>query len=221
MEVIKKVNFEKKYKMRINNLVALVLFSLFLASCSKNSKEIVLEAKNGNIEDALICKFLPYQNFSEEENIHLYSSKQGDSINVNRVVLNFKEIPANIKIDSAFLQLKFNAKSVIGKESYGENGFVIQRIISPWDETEVNWANAPVTTDDNQIFTDKTKLNKDPNRINVTRLVQDISDDKDNSYGFLLKLINENSSSLVLLASSNNSDVSLRPKLKIYYSDKQ
>jgi hypothetical protein len=46
MEVIKKVNFEKKYKMRINNLVALGLFSLFLASCSKNSKEIVLEAKN-------------------------------------------------------------------------------------------------------------------------------------------------------------------------------
>lgn len=221
MEVIKKVNFEKKYKMRINNLVALGLFSLFLTSCSKNSKELVLEAKNGNIEDALICKFLPYQNFSEEENIHLYSSKQGDSINVNRVVLNFKEIPANIKIDSAFLQLKFNAKSVIGKESYGENGFIIQRIISPWDETEVNWANAPVTTDDNQIFTDKTKLNKDPNRINITRLVQDISDDKDNSYGFLLKLIHENSSSLVLLASSNNSDVSLRPKLKIYYSDKQ
>ena len=48
--------------MRVTNLVALGLFSLFLASCSKNSKELVLEAKNGNIEDALICKFLPYQN---------------------------------------------------------------------------------------------------------------------------------------------------------------
>ncbi|MDI6045548.1 DNRLRE domain-containing protein [Flavobacterium yafengii] len=212
---------KKSIKMKINNLFALGLFSLFLVSCSKSPKELVLEAKNGNIEDALICKFLPYQNFSEEENIHLYSSKQGDSINVNRVVLSFKEIPANIKIDSAFLQLKFNAKSVIGKDSYGENGFIIQRIISPWDETEVNWANSPVTTDHNQIFTDKTKLKKDPNRINVTRLVQDISDDKDNSYGFLLKLINENSSSLVLLASSNNSEASLRPKLKIYYSDKQ
>lgn len=212
---------KKSINMRINNAMAFWLFSLFLVSCSKNSKELVLKAKNGNVEDALICKFLPYQNFSEEENIHLYSSKQGDSINVNRVVLNFIEIPANIKIDSAFLQLKFNARSVIGKESYGENSFVIQRIISPWDETEVNWANTPVTTDDNQIFTDKTKLNKDPNRINVTRLVQDISDDKDNSYGFLLKLINENSSSLVLLASSDNSDDSLRPKLKIYYSDKQ
>jgi hypothetical protein len=207
--------------MRITNVVALGVFTLLLASCSKSSKKLVLEAKNGSIEDALICKFLPHQNFYEEENIHLYSSKQGDSINVNRVVINFKEIPANIKVDSAFLQLKFNAKSAIGKESYGENGFIIKRIISPWDETEVNWTNAPFTTDNNQIFTNKTELNEDPNRINVTRLVQDFSDDKDNSYGFLLKLINENSSSLVLLASSNNSDASLRPKLKIYYSDKQ
>jgi hypothetical protein len=207
--------------MRINNAMALGLFSLFLVSCSKNSKELVLEAKNGSVEDALICKLLPNQNFSEEENIHLYSSKQGDSINVNRVVINFKEIPANIKVDSAFLQLKFNVKSTIGKESYGENGFIIKRIISPWDETDVNWTNAPFTTDNNQIFTYKTEFDEDPSRINVTRLVQDFSDDKDNSYGFLLKLINENSSSLVLLASSNNSDASLRPKLKIYYSDKQ
>jgi hypothetical protein len=206
--------------MRINNLITLSLFSLFFVSCSTSSKEETLESKNGSVEDALICKFLPHQNFSEEENIHLYSSKQGDSINVNRVVLNFKEIPSNVKIDSAFLLLKFNSTSIIGKESYGENGFIVQRIVSPWDETNVNWTNAPVTSSDNQVFTANTILNKNPQRINVTRLVQDIAYDSDNSYGFLLKLINESKSSLVLLASSENPNVSLRPKLKIYYSSK-
>ena len=207
--------------MGINNWITLAFFSLFFASCANSSKELILENKDGNVKDALICKFLPYQNFAEEENIHLYSSKQGDSINVNRVVIDFKEIPADVKIDSAFLQLKFNNKSLIGKESYGENGFIVQRIISPWDETIVNWTNAPITSENNQVFTSNTKLTKDPNRINVTRLVQDISDDRDNSYGFLLKLINENKSSLVLLASSNNSNQSLRPKLKLYYSNKK
>ena len=205
--------------MKINKLILISFSSLILLSCSNSSKEITLVANGDNVEDALICKFLPYQNFAEEENIHLYSAKQGDSININRVVLNFKEIPRNVKIDSAFLQLKFNNKSVVGKESYGENGFIVQRIISPWTETDVNWKNMPVTSENNQIFTDKTKLNRDPNRINVTRIVQDISCDKDNSYGFLLKLINEKSSSIVLMASSNNKDKNLHPELKIFYSN--
>ncbi len=205
--------------MKINKLILVSFSSLLLLSCSNKSKEITLVANGSNVEDALICKFLPYQNFAEEENIHLYASKQGDSVNVNRVVLNFKEIPRNVNIDSAFLQLKFNNKSVIGKESYGENGFVVQRIISPWTETDVNWKNTPVTTENNQIFTAKTKLTRDPNRINVTRIVQDISNDKDNSYGFLLKLINEKSSSIVVIASSNNKDKNLHPELKIYYSN--
>ena len=206
--------------MRINSLVVLGL-SLFCVSCFNGSKELVLTAKEGSVEDALVCKSLPYQNFAEEENIHLYVSKQDDSININRVLLNFIGVPSNVQIDSAFLQLKFNLKSTLGTESYGENGFIVQRVISPWDESEVNWANAPVASENNQVFTANTSLNNNPGRINVTRLVQDISDDKANSYGFLLKLIHEENPSLVLIASSNCSDINLRPKLKVYYSNKK
>jgi hypothetical protein len=36
----------------------------------------------------------------------------------------------------------------------------------------------------NQIFYYKTEFDEEPKQINVTRLVQDFSDDKDNSYGF-------------------------------------
>lgn len=204
--------------MKISNIFILSIFSFFLASCLNSSKQLIIQPDGNNVEDAVVCKFLPFQNFAEEENIHLYSAKQGDSINVNRVILNFKEIPKNVRIDSAYLHLKFNKTSIIGKENYGENGFVVQRIISPWTESDVNWANAPVITENNQVFAGITRLSKNPSRINVTRLVQDISDDRDNSYGFLLKLINEKNSSILILASTNHKDKDLRPQLKVYYS---
>jgi hypothetical protein len=206
--------------MKISNYFVISLLSLFVVSCSNSSKELIIHPDGENVEDAVVCKYLPYQNFSEEENIHLYTAKQGDSINVNRVVLNFKEIPKDVKIDSAFLQLKFNKTSVIGKENFGENQFVVRRIISPWSEQDVNWASMPKTSLQNEVYADKVRLSNDPQRVNVTRLVQDISDDRDNSYGFMLNLVNENQNALLLLASSNHPNKELRPSLSVFYSKK-
>jgi hypothetical protein len=41
----------------------------------------------------------------------------------------------------------------------------IKRIISPWDETDVNWTNAPFTTDNNQILHYKTEFDEDPSKL--------------------------------------------------------
>ncbi len=205
----------------MKNTLKIGFILLIFTACTNQSKELEIKPNNIEGEDAVVSSGLPFQNFNEDENIHLYVAKQGDSVSKNRVLINFKEIPANVSIDSAFLYFKFNNKSIFGKESYGENGFVVSRVVSPWDSKEVNWKNQPVVSSQNQIYTSKTKLNKNPKRINVTRLVQDISDDKDNSYGFLLKMINEKDNAILLLASSNSKDESLRPRLSIYYSNKK
>lgn len=193
-----------------------------LISCDSNSqKEITIIPDANNGQNAIISSLEHDKNFSTEENNHLYSSVNGEFSNKIRVLIDFIEIPKNVEIDSAFLTLKFNTTSIYGKENYGINQFVISRVISPWDREDVIWDNQPVVSEFNKIYQDKVVLNNDPNRINVTKLVQEISNDYDNSYGFQIKLLNEDQNSLLILASSNHPDKNLRPQLQVYYKQKK
>lgn len=201
-------------------VLSLVVLQL-LFSCTEKQKEIVIVPNESTGKDAIISNLLHDKNFYDEPNIHLYTAVNGDTTNVNRVLINFNNIPRNVVIDSAFLNFKFNTESIYGEENYGENQFVVSRIISPWDEEEVTWDNQPIISPFNKVYCDKVDLNNDPNRINVTKLVQEITDDYDNSYGFQLKFLKENQNALLILASSNNNNKDLRPSLRIYYKSKK
>ena len=201
--------------------LSILVIALALAGCNKNSqKEITIIPDSNTGQNSIISSLEQNKNFSGEENNHLYATVNGENSNIIRVLIKFKEIPRNVEIDSAYLSLKFNTTSIYGKEHYGVNQFVISRIISPWDKEDVTWNNQPVVSEFNKIYQDKVLLSNDPNRINITKLVQEISDDYANSYGFQLKLLNENQNALLLLASSNHPDKNLRPKLQVYYKEK-
>lgn len=198
-----------------------LIVMLILAGCNSSSqKEITIIQDPAKEQDAIISSLENNKNFSTEENNHLYAAINGENTNITRVLINFKEIPRNVVIDSAYLSLKFNTTSIYGKQHYGINQFVVSRIISPWDKEDVTWNNRPVVSEFNKVYQDNVSLNNDPNRINLTKLVQEISDDYENSYGFELSLLNETQNSLLLLASSNHPNKDLRPKLQIYYKDK-
>lgn len=201
-------------------ILVLVLVQLTL-SCGEKTKEITITPDNSKGRDAIINNILADKNFYDEPNMHLYAAVNDGQPNVTRGLINFKEIPKNSIIDSAFLQFKFNTESIYGKENFGENHFCISRIVSPWNDQDVTWNTQPVTSPFNVVYQDKVVLSNNPNRINVTKLVQEISDDYDNSYGFQLKLINENQNTILIMASSNNPKEQLRPSLKIYYREKK
>lgn len=201
-------------------VLSLVVLQL-LFSCTEKQKETVIVPNESTGKDAIISNLLHDKNFYDEPNIHLYTAVNGDTTNVNRVLINFNNIPRNVVIDSAFLNFKFNTESIYGEENYGENQFVVSRIISPWEEEEVTWDNQPIISPFNKVYCDKVDLNNEPNRINVTKLVQEITDDYDNSYGFQLRFLKENQNALLILASSNNKNKDLRPSLRIYYKSKK
>ncbi len=90
-----------------NNLKLGIILLAFTA-CTNQSKELEIKPSSNEGEDTVISSGLPFQNFNDDENIHLYVGKQADSVSKNRVLINFKNIPANVKIDSSFLYLKFN-----------------------------------------------------------------------------------------------------------------
>lgn len=206
----------------MKNIFYIILVVVFtLIGCNSSSqREIIIIQDPVKEQDAIISSLENNKNFSTEENNHLYVGINGENTNITRVLINFKEIPRNVVIDSAYLSLKFNTTSIYGKQHYGINQFVVSRIISPWDKEDVTWNNKPVVSEFNKVYQDNVVLNNDPNRINLTKLVQEISDDYENSYGFELRLLNETQNALLLLASSNNPNKDLRPKLQIYYKEK-
>jgi hypothetical protein len=206
----------------MKNIFYIILVVVYtLIGCNSSSqREITIIQDPAKEQDAIISSLENNKNFSTEENNHLYVGINGENTNITRVLINFKEIPRNVVIDSAYLSLKFNTTSIYGKQHYGINQFVVSRIISPWDKEDVTWNNKPVVSEFNKVYQDNVALNNDPNRINLTKLVQEISDDYENSYGFELRLLNETQNALLLLASSNNPNKDLRPKLQIYYKEK-
>jgi hypothetical protein len=206
----------------MKNIFYIILVVVYtLIGCNSSSqREITIIQDPAKEQDAIISSLENNKNFSTEENNHLYVGINGENTNITRVLINFKEIPRNVVIDSAYLSLKFNTTSIYGKQHYGINQFVVSRIISPWDKEDVTWNNKPVVSEFNKVYQDNVALNNDPNRINLTKLAQEISDDYENSYGFELRLLNETQNALLLLASSNNPNKDLRPKLQIYYKEK-
>lgn len=201
---------------------SILLVTLIFVACDSNSqKEITIIPDSAKGQDAIISSLEHSKNFFNEENNHLYAAINGENTNITRVLINFKEIPRNVEIDSAYLSFKFNTTSIYGKEHYGVNQFVVSRVVSPWNKEDLTWDNKPVVSEFNKVYHDKVVLNNDPNRINVTKLAQEISDDYENSYGFELKLLNETQNALLLLASSNHPNKDLRPKLQVYYKEKK
>jgi len=213
------------------NLILMTLLSLILiTSCEKdeNDKEkkekqivLTLQPDGDKGKDAVISKIVPDNNYGDLEDIHLFAWTQGGILNVNRVVIDFDviSIPTDARIDRAFLSLYFNNTSGYGNGHSGDNSFTIKRITSDWDESTVSWRTQPTTISFNKVTVDGSiSATQDFTDIDITTLISDIIDNKDNSYGLMLKLKNEEAYKILLFASSDNQDENLRPKLDVYYT---
>lgn len=222
-----KQTFISFYTMKLKYCCLLILgLFITISSCKKENIEmnspLILQPDGSSGKDAVFSLIVPDNNYSTLKDIHLYAWTQEGILNVNRVVIDFdlSSIPNDAILDSAFLSLFFNKTSEYGTHHSGENGFLIQRITSVWDECRITWNNQPTTTIENQVFISKsTSPTQDYIKMNVTNLVQDMINDRTNSFGFLLKFQIEEPYKILLFASSDNQDATLRPKIIVYYKD--
>ncbi|MBS2100293.1 DNRLRE domain-containing protein [Carboxylicivirga linearis] len=172
-------------------------------------------------KDAVFSKIKPDNNYGDLKDIHLYAWTQNGGTNINRVAIDFdlSAIPQEAQIDSAFLSLYFDDDSNYGTEHKGDNSFMIQRITSDWDESTITWNTQPNTTEVNQVNVSSASLpTQDFTDIKLTDLIIDLFENKDNRHGLMLKLENEVVYKLLLIASSDNPNETIRPKLDVYYS---
>ena len=183
--------------------------------------ELHLQPDGDSGKDAVFSEIVPDNNYANSEDIHLYAWTHSGAYTANRVVLDFdlSSIPPGSIIDSAYLFLFFNHTSAYGDEHLGETGFFIERITSDWDESTITWNTQPTPTTVNRVGVDgATQPYQSFPDIDITALIQDYTSDPDNSYGIFLKLMNESPYKILLLASSDHQNESIRPKLDVYYT---
>lgn len=187
-------------------------------------KGLIIRPDSSNGNDASISKIVPDKNYGDSPEMHLYAWTQGGILNINRIAIEFdlSAIPSNVTIDSAFIGLYFDPTStyraINPEDNYGDDAFVIERIIEPWQENTITWNNQPATTTDNQVYVPDDPNDREKNfMINVTQLVKDSREKPDSSYGFMVKYADESIYKITYFTSSEYPDKSKRPMLKVYF----
>ena len=190
------------------------------------SSSLSLRPDGTSGKDAVIGHYYPTKNYGNDEDIHLYAGTISGVPNHNRILIDFdlSEIPVNASIDSAFLNLYFNYSSGYSTAHNGPSGytgstdFKIYRITTAWEESSVTYETQPTFDESLSILVPgHITGDQDFEHLNVTDLVQKIIQQPGSSHGFFLKLAEEIPYKMLLLASSDHPDESIRPKIEVYY----
>ncbi len=150
----------------------------------------------------------------------------GSPVDVRSIVeFDLSSIPADAFITSATLYLYgYDSPSNTGHASLGDgigNQSYVQRITSDWSEATVSWDSQPSTTEVNQVMLDGTLEENLNYEVDVKELVEDMILFPEEAFGFMLRLVNEETYNSLLFASSDNGNSALHPKLVVVYEREQ
>lgn len=178
-------------------------------------------------KDAFVSSFLPNGTHATSIYMGPYAGTNGGVNDINRTFIAFDlaTIPTNAIVDSAYLTLFYSQAivDILYQSSTYFDGHVgntpiwLQKVTQTWSENTITWNNQPPTSTVNQVsipaYTSKTQNYK----LNVKTFVQDMVTTPSSNYGFMLKLQTETPYTLVALASSDDANPNIRPKIQVYY----
>lgn len=99
----------------------------------------------------------------------------------------------------------------------GTNASTISRVTTSWTESGVTWGNQPSTTTTNQIaLSTTTSSTQNQLGIDISSMLNDMI--KSGNYGMLVKMNDETPGSGMIFASSDYSDTTVHPRLKVCYN---
>ena len=157
---------------------------------------LTLKPNSDGGKDIHVLSGLPNTNVDpHQEFVFCGWTCQGSPCNDRALIqFNMSVIPANATLISATLGLHANPSPiVIPTANYGSNNaFLIRRVTSPWSESTVTWNTQPTTTTQNEVLVPQsTSSGQSYLNLDVTALVNDMRNDPQNSFGFMMRLVNE------------------------------
>ncbi len=140
-----------------------------------------------------------------------------------RGIIDFElnSLPENIEIVTAKLNLfSYNSMSNGTHAAYdgGNNQAELRRVTEFWEEDEVTWNNQPSVTNQNMIILEETELEILDYTLDMKNMVIDYLNDKNNSFGFMIKQTDEAPYGRLIFGSSDNIDPELRPSMEVCYN---
>lgn len=115
-----------------------------------------------------------------------------------------------------FMDVNESVSAIVDSLMY--NG-VLKPIIEPWKENSVTWDNQPKTSSVNQVVIDYMPwMSSNRRTYDVTKLFDPGNLISYRTYGFMFIHGNEDLPGGIGFASSDNENVNMRPKFKVYYT---
>ena len=206
-----------------SNSIRLLFFVLTLLTSQVSYAQVhslLLQPGPSTGKDAMVISLTPETNYGSSTGLVAKAMLNGSQLEVARAFIQFNlsSIPQSAVIQSAKLDLYYDPTSPIGGH-VGDNQVFIRRIISNWDENTITYNNQPQTTESHRVYLPMaSSSHQDYTAIAVTQLVQDMVNNPSTSFGFAIRLINEQIHRALVLASSDHGSPSLRPRLFISYT---
>lgn len=197
--------------------ISLLVFALISIIGRTQDKNYVLRP-GAEGKDALIWSIEPNNNFGDLSKFLCMAWTFGGTPGIDRSLIqfDFSPLPVGQTIEKASLSLYYKDLEPNITFHTGENLATLRLITEPWDEHTVTWNNAPSTTSAHQVMLHKSNsATENYLDIDVTEAMRLLYSDPDTYYGLELRLLNEQSFTCLLFASSDIDQVNLRPKLEI------
>lgn len=179
-------------------------------------------------KDAIVSSYYPEDNFGNDLSLNAMTSSIDRIPYVERAYIDFdlSSIPTGANILYAELKLYadtiikvggYTGHSTTSNGSYITNAWVVEKITSPWEENTITWFNIPSTDVTSRIDLAPATLFSQTYTINVTAQIAKQFRYRGSSYGFLIKLKEENETRKISFCSSDYAYPKLRPELTVVY----
>lgn len=196
-----------------------IFLSILYSSAISSQTTIVLQPDAAAGKDARIFSLNALANYGTDVDFIAsfldYAGEEGTTRSL--IQFDLSSIPKGEGIIDARLSLYHNGESSTPGQT-GSNASYLRRIVVPWDENTVAWAQQPVYVTDNQVLIpESVNPTQDYQGIDVTALVRDMVAFPNNSHGFMLMNHTETQIGSMKFASSDASNINLHPTLEITY----
>ena len=178
--------------------------------------EIIIQPDPEPAKDTRINSYYTNSNYGEQDNMKIWSWTIGGTniLSYSLIEFDLSEINEDSQILKAQLFL-FHHPTVKNSTLSGSNEVYIERITSEWSEFGVIWLNKPSTTTQNRVIIPATTSDYEDKIVDVTQLVQDIIQNPNESFGFLLKPVYTEPYREMVFSFSDIQNADLRPMLVI------